>query len=130
MKSLSSVIVFVTITLAVGLPASAGLVINPTYNDASFTAAGYSAAAVHNAFNFVANEYQNLFTDNVHVNINVVAGTTGLGQSNTNLLGFLTYAQTRSALLADYAANPDATRATAGPSLLLVICYFNSLHVD
>jgi hypothetical protein len=113
MKALSSIAVSVTIILAVGLPASAGLVINPIYNDASFTAAGYNPTAVHNAFQFAANEYQNLFTDNVQVNINVVAGATGLGASSSPIFGVFTYAQIKADLAADYAANPDANRTTA-----------------
>jgi len=84
---------------------------------ASFTAAGFDPTTVHNAFQFVANEYQNLFTDNVHVNINVVAGTTGLGSSSTNLLGFLNYANTRQALINDNTAHPSADGTISVASL-------------
>jgi hypothetical protein len=113
MKSLSSIAICVTITLAVGLPASAGLIINPTYDDASFTAAGYNPTDVHNAFQFAANEYQNLYTDNVHVNINVVAGNTGLGSSSSPIFGVFSYNTIKTDLTNDYAANPDANRTTA-----------------
>jgi len=111
MKALWSVAICLSIMLAVSLPASAGLVINANFNEASFTAAGYNVAAVESAFNFAAAEYTSLYTNNVTVTINVQAGNTGLGASNTNLDGFYSYAQIKAALLANYAANPDATHA-------------------
>ena len=76
--------------LANYVPACAQLIINPTYDDASITAAGFNATAVHTAFNFAAQEIQNNFSDPIHININVVAGVTSLGASNTNLSGFYT----------------------------------------
>lgn len=105
------------LSLAFGMPGHANLVINPTYDDASFIAAGYSVTAVHNAFSFVAQEYENLFTNSIHVNIDVVAGATGLGESSTALVGFLTYAQTQTALTSNYNANPDAVHTAAAASL-------------
>ena len=107
--------------ILVGLPSYANVVINATFNDASIAAAGvangYTVADVHAGFAMAAAVFENLFTDNVHVNITVQAGATGLGASSTNLVGFLNYANTRNALLADYAANPDAYRTQAGASL-------------
>lgn len=105
------------LSLALGVPAQANLIINPTYDDASFTAAGFNVTAVHNAFNFVAQEYDTLFTDPIHVNIDVVAGNTGLGMSSQTLFGNFTYAQVRTALINDYSANPDTTRTTAAANL-------------
>ena len=105
------------LSLALSIPAKAGLIINPTYDDASFSAAGYSVAAVHSAFGFVAQEFGSLFTDPIHVNITVVAGNVGLGQSNTNLFGPFSYSAMRTALINDYNAKPDATRTTAAASL-------------
>jgi hypothetical protein len=93
------------------------LVINPNFDDASFIAAGFNVNDVHNAFNFAAQEFQNLFSNNIHVNINVTAGDTGLGQSSTNLVGILTYAQVRTALLNEYTAHPSANRTLAGLNL-------------
>jgi len=93
--------------------AHAQLIINPTFNDASFTAAGYDPTAVHNAFNFAAGQISGLFNDPIHINIIVTAGSTGLGQSSTNLLGTFTYAQIRTALVADQTAHPSADGATS-----------------
>jgi hypothetical protein len=95
----------------------ATLVINPNYNDASFTAAGFNPTDVHNAFQYAANEFQSLFTDPIHVNIDVVAGNTGLGGSSTRILGFLNYADTRAALIADNTAHPSADGTTSVASL-------------
>jgi len=97
--------------------ADAGLVINPTFDDASFTAAGFNVSDVHAAFNYAANEFQTLFTDPIHVNIIVKAGNTGLGASLTQLIGFLTYAQTRQALINDQILHPSADGATSIASL-------------
>ncbi|HKE21628.1 MAG TPA: NF038122 family metalloprotease [Bryobacteraceae bacterium] len=93
------------------LPAQAGLTIVPTYDTASFIAAGYNVATVENAFQYVINEYEAEYTNNVTVNINVQASTSTsvLGGSNSALLGFLGYSQTRAALQADSAANPSNT---------------------
>ena len=103
--------------LLAALPAYANVIFNVTFDDASFATAGYNLTDVHNAFNYVTNEYSNLFTDNVHVNLTVQAGNTGLGGSLTNLVGFLDYSDTRDALLANYAANPDAIHSLAGANL-------------
>jgi hypothetical protein len=74
------------------------------------------SSSARTAFNFAAGEYQNLFTDPVTVNITVNTGTTGLGGSNTALVGVLNYSGMRSTLLTDYAANPSAARTiAAGP---------------
>lgn len=105
------------LSLALSIPAKAGLIINPTYDDASFSAAGYSVASVHSAVSFVAQEFGSLFTDPIHVNITVVAGNVALGQSNTNLFGIFSYSEMRAALINDYNAKPDATRTTAAASL-------------
>jgi hypothetical protein len=109
------------VLLAASSPARAGLVINATFNDADIIANGYNPTVVHNAFNFAAAEYTSLFTNNVTLNITVdsSASTSVLGGSNTSLLGFATYAQTRAALAADYAAAPSAARTTALANLPL-----------
>jgi hypothetical protein len=102
------------------VPAHAGLIINPTFDDASFTLAGFNPTDIHNAFNFAASEYQNLFTDSIHVNITVQAGNVGLGQSSTNLIGFLSYAATRALLIADNTAHPSAAGNSSVASLPVV----------
>ena len=102
----------------VSLPGRAtGVTIVPTYDDASFIAAGFSPTDVHSAFEMAKAPFENSFSDPVHVNITVQAGNTGLGMSNTPIFGVYTYGQVRFDLLADYAANPDGMRTTAGASL-------------
>jgi len=93
------------------------LIINATFNDASFTAAGFNVADVHNAFNFAAQEFQSRYTDPIHVNITVTAGNTGLGGSSTFLLGTYTYSQVRNLLIADQTAHPSSDGATSVSSL-------------
>jgi len=73
---------------------------------------GVSAQA-QSAFNFAAAEFMSVYTDSVHVNINVVAGNTGLGGSTTLLLGFLNYASVRTSLINDQTAHPSADGATS-----------------
>jgi hypothetical protein len=103
--------------LATTAPASAGLLIVPTFNDASFIAAGYNVADVHAAFNYAAQQIEDLFSDNIHVNINVQAGSTGLGSSSTLLVGLLNYAQARQALINDQNLHPSDDGATSIASL-------------
>jgi hypothetical protein len=102
---------------ATGPAANAGFVINPTYDDKSFTDAGYDPTTVHRAFQFVINEFESLYTNPIHVNITVKAGVTDLGMSN--VFGYTVggYAAMKAALFAHYAANPDPIRAIAGPNL-------------
>ena len=60
--------------------AHATMIINPTFNDAQFTADGYSAsdiANIHTAFNLAAAEFTANFSDNIHININVGLGWAG-----------------------------------------------------
>jgi|SRR5579871_20441 len=115
MRSMKYVGISSALLLIVGAPAWADLMINPTFDTASFIAAGFNVAQVESAFNYAASEFDNLYTNNIHVNITVTAGNTGLGGSNTQLLGFLNYAGTRAALVQDYSGlNPtDFTPPTA-----------------
>ena len=96
------------LVLAGSLPVHA-LTINPTYDDASFIAAGFNPATVHTAFAFAAAEFQNAYTDPIHVNITVQADSTGLGSSSTSLIGFLGYAATKASLIADATSADDMT---------------------
>jgi len=89
------------------------LTFNLTFDDASFTAAGYNVASVHNAVNFVAGEFSSLFNDPIHVNIHILAGNTGLGGSSTALVGFLNYAATRTALISDNTLHPSTDGTTS-----------------
>lgn len=85
--------------------AGAGLTINLTF-DPSVTALP-NATDVESACNFAAQEFSNLFTDPITINIVVkaVAGTGTLGGSLTQLNGS-TYSAIRNSLLAD-APTPD-----------------------
>lgn len=98
-------------------PSRAQLIFNTTFDDASFTAAGFNVTDVHNAFNYATSEFSNLFTDPIHINITVQAGTTGLGGSNTNLSGYYTYGQIRTSMINDQTSHPSADGATSVASL-------------
>src|SRR5205807_8557389 len=99
------------VIVSVSLPGRAtGVTIVATFDDSSFTAAGYNPTDVHNAFEMAEAPFESNFSDQVHVNITVQAGSTGLGMSDTSIFRSYTYGQVRSDLLADYAARPDATR--------------------
>jgi len=104
--------------LAAARPAQADqLIINPTFDDASFIAAGFDPTQVHAAFNFAASQFETQFANPIHVNITVEAGSTGLGESLTNLNGFYTYSQVRNALISTETAHPSAAGAAAVASL-------------
>ena len=106
------------VIVSVSLPGRAtGVTIVATFDDTSFTAAGYNPMDVHNAFEMAEAPFENTFSDPVHVNINVTAGNKGLGSSSTFIAGPLNYSQIHAALLADYAASPDSIRTTAAASL-------------
>jgi len=105
--------------LAVCLPSYGALTFDiiPTFNDASMTAAGLSAAdiaSVHSAFNYAAQEFESRFSDPIHINITVAAspGTSILGQSSTSLLGTYSYGGAggvRSTLINDATTASDTT---------------------
>src|SRR5262249_36193780 len=113
--------VFLLLVLGVTPPAHAELVFNITYDEASITAAGrihgYTLTDVQNAVHYVANEFSSLFTDPIHVNIRVVAGTTSLGQSNSVIVSVGDYTAMRNALIADNTAHPSADGTTSVASL-------------
>jgi hypothetical protein len=91
----------------------AGLVINATYGSSFY--ANLSAAdqvRAQNAFNYAAQQFESAFTDTMQLNIEVDVADPSqgiLGQSNTSLIGFLNYADTRSALALDSTSAADAT---------------------
>lgn len=95
----------------------AGLTITANFDDNSFSTNGYNVSDVHSAFNFAASQIASQFSDPIHINIDVVAGSTGLGQSSTNLDGYLSYSQIRAALIADQTLHPSADGATSVASL-------------
>lgn len=100
------------------VPAFGGLVITANY-DNTITGAS-NATQIENAFQYAINEYEGLFTNNVHVNLDVTMSGNGLGMSGTQLVGTANYAQTVAALDASYAANPDAITNAAKASLTAV----------
>ena len=70
-----------------------------------------NVAAAQAAFDYAAAQFQSLYGDPIQINIRLAAspGTSILGQSSTSLLGTLTYAQTRTALINDATTANDAT---------------------
>jgi autotransporter-associated beta strand protein len=99
--------------LGVTTPAARAITINPMF-DASVTNDTTNGPAIKNAVNYAALQLKNLYSDPINININVVEspGTSILGESNTNGVGTLNYAQTRSVLMSDASSANDFT-ATA-----------------
>ncbi len=99
----------VGIGLAGGSRARASLVINTTF-DSTVTSLSY-AGQVETAFNYAAQQFENLYMNSITINITVasVAGTGTLGESNTQLQGNFTYSQVRSALLGHATTTSDTT---------------------
>ncbi|HXK01449.1 MAG TPA: NF038122 family metalloprotease, partial [Verrucomicrobiae bacterium] len=99
-------------------PASAGLIINLTFDGTIATNFGANAVAMENAVTYAAQQYENLFSDPIHVNINVSSapGTSILGQSST-FLNSVSYATLRNAVINDAKSSDDATIAGAGGDL-------------
>jgi hypothetical protein len=93
---------------------STGFIINPMFDDVSFTAAGFNLNDVHNAFNYAATEFESLFTNPIHVNIKVIAGTTGLGESLADGSAYFTYDQIRQTL--NNRSDGTTSVATLGPT--------------
>jgi hypothetical protein len=114
------VLTAVLLGLLAARPAQAdGLIINPTYDTASFISAGYNVAQVEAAYNYVIGEYESLYKNNITINIEVEAGPTTLGESESSLAGYYTYSQVRNALAANVAAAPSADGTAAINSLPL-----------
>lgn len=86
--------------------AHAGLIIHAVY-DPSVNVYG---GQVQTAFNYAAQQFENVFTNNVTINIAVRAANTGLGGSSTRLIGFEDYNSVR-ALLANNANTAAAVQA-------------------
>jgi hypothetical protein len=115
-----ALLAILVLTVTAGGTASA-LTINLTYDpDATFIAAGLSAAdivAMKAANTFAALQFTSNFTDNVNIHVTAVAGTGTLGMSNTSLVSVADYAALRNALAADATTADDATALGAGGSL-------------
>ena len=93
-------------------PVQAALLINTTF-DSSVTSLS-NASSVESAFNYAAQEFENLISTPITVNITVSAnaGTTILGQSSTFLTGTQSYSGTR-ALLSSHATSAADSSAVA-----------------
>jgi hypothetical protein len=63
--------------------------------------------AAQTAFDYVINEYETHFTNNMIINVDVSFGNTGLGESISNFVTGYTYTQVKNALAAEAAANPS-----------------------
>ena len=74
-------------------------------------------ASAQTAFNAVVSDYQNIFTTNVTVTINVAFGGTSLGQSLTQQQ-FVSYSAWRSAMLANAGSNPGNIYAAGAAASL------------
>ena len=87
-----------------------GFTINVTYDNTV-------PSAAQTAFNSVISTYESIFTTNITVNISVMFGNTGLGQSDTQQQ-FFSYSTWRSAMIANATANPGNTYAAAAAASL------------
>ena len=104
--------------LAAAAPASAGLVINPTWDEATLSFFGANEDAVKSAFATAAAQFTSRYSDNVQVNITVrgAAGTSTLGASNT-FINSISHASMFTAVAADAKSSDDATSVGATGSL-------------
>lgn len=100
--------------LASALPGRA-LTIDPTY-DSSVTGSP-NAAAIENAFQYAADQYESLFTNPITINIEVlsVSGTSTVGQSEAQFSGSYSYSQLTSALSSHATTANDATAVASLP---------------
>ncbi len=100
------------LAILVAGPSAFGMTIVLTY-DASVLASP-NAALIQSATAYAAQQMQLAYADPITININVVdrAGTNVLANSTTSLTGPFTYAQVRTALIADAKSATD-TSATA-----------------
>jgi autotransporter-associated beta strand protein len=91
------------------------LIITPTF--ASTVTSLSNAAAVENAVNYVDQQYENLFTDNITVKITVASTTTAgsLGGSSTSIVGAFSYTQVRNALIAKETSAADTSAVASLP---------------
>ena len=112
-----------TLGVAVCLTPSAfaALVITPTFTAGFNTAFGANAVAAQNSWIAAANQFSTLYSDNIHININVdgVAGTSVFGQSQFGL-NSISYANLHTRLVADSTTPNDVAGLAVGGSIPLV----------
>ena len=104
------------IVCAIG-PQAQALVIAPTFSQNIINLP--NAAQLENAVNSAISEFQNAYTDPITINItfDVVSGASFLGQSQATPMNGFTYAQVRSALVADQRTAADAIAVASLPSV-------------
>jgi len=102
------------ITLIVGAPAWANMVITPTY--ASNITTDPNAAVIEGAIQSAINVYEADFADPITVHITFQEMNTGLGSSNTSFFN-LSYATYLAQLTADAKTIDDATAIAHLPTL-------------
>ena len=112
-------IVFIALVLA---RSASALTINLSYDDASLTAAGLSAAditAMKSACTYAANQFTSRYSDPINVNIKVTAspGTSDFGSSSAFFTPVDTYNNLRAAFAGDSKTADDATTVGSGGSL-------------
>jgi hypothetical protein len=113
MKQFLPILTMGTLLLAGSGQAQAGLQINLNFDPSFASSFGSNAAAAESAVQFAAQQYENLFTNNININITAkgVAGTSIFGQSNPvpgpNV--FQSYTTIRNALIndANLSQNPN-----------------------
>jgi hypothetical protein len=110
---LRNCVVFAGFGLGLDAPAH-GLTINLTY-DPTVTALSY-ASSVESATNYAAQQIENLFSDNITINIDVLASPSAFGQSGHSYNYPYSYAMVRSDLIASATTSTDATAYATLPS--------------
>jgi hypothetical protein len=108
--------------IAAGGRTASALTINLSYDEASLTAAGLSAAditAMKAACTYAANQFTSRYSDPINVNINVTAsaGTSDFGSSTSLLDSVSSYNNLQAAFAADSKSADDATTVNNGGSL-------------
>jgi hypothetical protein len=109
----------VPLALIAATPLSANMAIVLSFTSNFNTNFGVNAAAAQAAVNFAAQQFDNLYSDPIHVNITVdaVLGTGTLGMSSTPI-GSLPYSSLRAAAIADAKSTDDKTSVGPGGSIV------------
>lgn len=102
------------LALSACVPADAGLSFNTTF-DSTVTSLT-DAASVESAFSYATAQFSSFFSDNITINIDVVAGNSGLGGSNTGLTGINTYSDVKGFLTSHATTADDATAVANLPA--------------
>jgi hypothetical protein len=115
------------VTLMLGAPAWANMVIVPTF--APNIMSDPNAAAIENTINAAIAIYQADFADPITVNITFQEMSTGLGMSNT-FFGTVSYATYLAQLTADAKTSDDATALAHLPTALQYSTFFGTSSIN